>query len=335
MSADKQTSAPKKAPKNRPSEEPQKGQNKQAWLGRLTKSLVILFSWLPLGVNQFFGRVIGRFLWWIPNENRRNTLINLKIAFPEMTEAERKALAKQSLLHLGMMATELGPAWTWSKSKLLSLVKEVEGQEHLDEVLAKVNQTGEEDGDKKRGIIFLSPHIGAWELSGSFLSMHYPSTFLYREPKLTGGLKEFILESRQRFGAELVPTDMRGVRTLIQALKQSRVTGILPDQDAGKKGGIHAPFFGQPARTMTLVSKLIQKTDCEFLFIIFERLPKAQGYRVHYLPAEADMASKDEVLATAALNRGVEACISVMPEQYLWSYRRFRQPPEGYENPYK
>lgn len=323
MGADNRTNQPKKTAN--------KGQNKQAWLGRLTKGLVIFFSWLPLSVNQFAGRTLGRFLWWIPNENRRNTLINLKLAFPNMAEAERQALAKQSLLQLGMMATELGPAWMWSEDKLLSLVKEVKGQEHLDKVLANL----EEESGSKRGIIFLSPHIGAWELTGSFLSMNYPSIFLYRQPKLDGGLKEFMLKSRERFGAELVATDMRGVRALSQALKQSKVTGILPDQDAGEKGGIHAPFFGQPARTMTLVSKLIQKTNCEYLFIVFERLPKAQGYCVHYLPAETDMASKDELLATAALNRGIEACVSIMPEQYLWSYRRFRKPPQGYENPYK
>lgn len=320
------------------SRKPKKRKRYQAWL---IKKLIVLFSWLPLRVNQALGRGVGRLLWWISNDNKRNTLINIKIAFPEKSEVERQDLAKESLLHLGMMATELGPTWMWTEEKLMSLVKDVKGQHYLDEVLAKVNVSGVLEGSSKdeqkkqnKGIIFLSPHIGAWELLGSFLSIHYPATFLYSPAKIEG-MEGFMLRSRQRFGAELVPTDMRGIRTLMQALKSGRVTGVLPDQDAGDKGGIHTPFFGHPARTMTLVSKLIQKTDCEFIFVVFERLPKAQGFRVHYLPADPGMASKDEEVATLALNRGVEACVSIMPEQYLWSYRRFRKPPKGYENPYK
>ena len=297
--------------------------NKQAWLGKLFKGMIVSFSWLPLGLNQRVGRLIGRLLWWIPNMNKRITLINLSLAFPDFSEPERQKLAKQSLLHLGMMVTELGPAWTWSADKLMPLIKEVKGQPFLDEALAK-----------QKGILFLAPHIGAWELIGGFLSNQYPSTFLYRPPKFSN-FESFMVKSRSRFGAQLVPTNLRGVKNLIKALKQNQVSGILPDQDAGETSGVHASFFGQPARTMTLASKLIQKTDCAFVFIMMERLPKAQGYCVHFLPAEQAVASDDEQLATVALNRGIEQCIHIAPEQYLWSYRRFRKPPVGYQNPYK
>jgi len=295
---------------------------KQTVVVGLAKGFITFFSWLPLRLNQAVGRLIGRLLWWLPNENRRITLVNLRLAFPHDSEQERNRIAKQSLLHLGMMATELGPAWLWSDKKIMPLIKEIKGQSLLDDALAA-----------KKGIIFLAPHIGAWELIGPFLSTQYPSTFLYRPPNISG-LEDFMVTSRGRFGAVLAPTDMRGVRTLIKALKQQQVSVILPDQDAGEKGGIHAPFFEHPARTMTLASKLIQKTDCAFLFVAMERLPKAQGYRIHFLPAEADVASPDEVIATQALNRGVEQCVRLIPEQYLWSYRRFRKPPKGTPSPY-
>ncbi|MBN2865941.1 MAG: lysophospholipid acyltransferase family protein [Thiotrichales bacterium] len=295
---------------------------KQTIVVGLAKGFITFFSWLPLWLNQSIGRFIGRLLWWLPNENRRITLVNLRLAFPEYSEQERSRIAKQSLLHLGMMATELGPAWLWSDKKIMPLIKEIKGQSFLDEALAA-----------KKGIIFLAPHIGAWELIGPFLSTQYPSTFLYRPPNISG-LEDFMVASRGRFGAALATTDVRGVRTLIKALKQQQVSVILPDQDAGEKGGIHAPFFEHPARTMTLASKLVQKTDCAFLFVAMERLPKAQGYRVHFLPAEPEVASQDEVVATHALNRGVEQCVRLLPEQYLWSYRRFRKPPKGTPGPY-
>ena len=299
-----------------------RAKTKQAWLGKLIKGLVVLFSWMPLRLNQAFGQAIGTMLWWIPNTNKRITLINLKLAFPELPEAQRVLLAKQSLLHVGMMVTELGPAWCWPESKLSPLIKEIKGQHYLDEALAH-----------QKGVLFLAPHIGSWEMIGPYLSAKYPSTFLYRPPNIQG-LEHFMVESRGRFGAALAPTDMRGVRTLIKALKHHQVSAILPDQDAGEKGGLHAPFFGHPARTMTLASKLIQKTKSPFLFIVFERLPKAQGYCAHFLPAEPEIASQDEECATAALNRGVESCIKIVPEQYLWSYRRFRKPPKGIKSPY-
>jgi len=316
-----QSNASKKSGNHTPKKP--RSKSKQAWLGAVVKGLIVFFSWMPLRVNQAFGKAIGTLLWWIPNANKRITLINLNIAFPELTETEIQQRAKKSLLQLGMMVTELGPAWTWTEDKIMPLIKEVKGQSYLDEALAK-----------QKGIIFLAPHIGAWELIGPFLSTQYPSTFLYRPPNVAG-LEAFMVNSRERFGASLAPTDLRGVRTLIKALKQNQVTGILPDQDAGEKGGVHAPFFGQPARTMTLATKLIQKTDCAFLFMVMERLPNAQGYCVHFLPAEAEVASDDEQIATAALNRGVEQCVHSAPEQYLWSYRRFRKPPAGFDNPYK
>lgn len=295
---------------------------KQAVVVGLAKGFITFFSWLPLWLNQSIGRFIGRLLWWLPNENRRITLVNLRLAFPDESETSRNQTAKQSLLHLGMMVTELGPAWLWPEKKIRPLIKAVKGQFLLDEALAA-----------KKGVIFLAPHIGAWELIGPFLSTQYPSTFLYRPPNVSG-LENFMVSSRGRFGAALAPTDVRGVRTLIKALKQQQVSVILPDQDAGEKGGIHAPFFEHPARTMTLASKLIQKTDCQFLFMAMERLPKAQGYRVHFLPAEPEVASQDDVVATHALNRGVEQCVRLLPEQYLWSYRRFRKPPKGTPSPY-
>lgn len=287
------------------------------------KGFIAIASWIPLGLNQALGRFIGRLLWWFPNSNKQVTLQNISITFPDLSITEQRALAKQSLLQLGMMVLELGPAWRWSKEKLSPLIKEIEGKEFLEEAVAQ-----------NKGIMFLSPHIGAWEVLAIYLSMHYPSTFLYRPPNMSA-IEPLMVKSRGRLGAALAPTDVRGVRTLIQALKQNQITLVLPDQDAGEKGGIHAPFFGFPARTMTLASKLIQKTDCVPLFVGLERLGNAKGYKLHIMSGSDDLASKDDVVATQALNKGVEEMVKQIPEQYLWSYKRFRKPPEGYKNPYR
>lgn len=297
--------------------------NDQAWLGWLLKGLVVAFSWLSLAWNQRVGRGIGRLLIGLPNSQKRIALKNIQAVYPDLNANQQKVLLHKSLLELGKAITELGPMWCWSNQQILPLIKEVKGQALLDKAISS-----------QKGVIFLGPHLGSWELNAVYLSSHYPSTFLYRPPNVSS-IDAFMKQARSRFGAKLVPTDLRGVRTLIKALKNSEVTGILPDQDPGASGGVYAPFFGHPARTMTLVSKLVQKTDCAVLFMVMERLPNAEGYRLHFLPAHANISSSDELLAATALNAGVEACIALAPEQYLWSYKRFRKPPSGGVDIYK
>lgn len=297
--------------------------NDQAWLGGVLKGLVIAFSWLSLAWNQRVGRGIGRLLIWLPNSQKSIALKNIQVVYPALSADEQKVLLHKALLELGKTITELGPMWCWTGPQILPLIKEIKGQELLD---AAINN--------QKGVIFLGPHIGSWELNAAYLSSRYPSTFLYRPPNVSS-VDSFMKQARSRFGGKLVPTDLRGVRTLIKALKNNEVTGILPDQDPGESGGVYAPFFGRPARSMTLVSKLVQKTDCAVLFMVMQRLPNAEGYRLHFLPADADISSTDELVATTALNAGVEACIALAPEQYLWSYKRFRHPPAGVVDIYK
>ncbi len=296
----------------------------RAWQGWLLEKLIRFFGLFSLSANQTIGRMIGRLIWWFPSGSKKTTLINLQTVFPELSEPERRQLAKHSLLHLGMMTTELGVAWCWPKQKLQPLVHV---SETTQQQLAKRQSQG-------RGVLFLTPHIGSWEVLADYLAWNYTATFLYQPPNVASA-EAFMQASRSRFGAQQAPTDIRGVRKLISALKKQEVCLVLPDQDPGAKAGIHADFFGYPARTMTLVSKLAQKADCEVVFLMAERLSKAQGYQLHAISAEAEIASEDEALATQALNAGVEACVNKLPEQYLWSYKRYRKPPQGMKSIYR
>lgn len=296
---------------------------KQDWRGRLFIGLLRFFAWWPLHVNHAMGAAIGYLLWWLPNSPKRISAINLKIAFPDVSETEHRALLKQSLIELGKTTTELGPLWLWSNQKVLNLIQEVEGEELVQAAF-----------DKGKGVIVLSPHIGAWEAMGFYWSSKYPITSLYRPPNLPS-IETFMREVRERGSAKLVPTDLSGVKALRKALNQNEMVGILPDQDPGKSGGVYAPFFGHPARTMVLVSRLAAKAQCDVLFTFAERLPKGRGYRLNILPAEAAVADRDEQTAAEALNRGVEVCARRVPAQYQWNYKRYKHPPEGVVDVYK
>jgi len=295
----------------------------RVFVGKIIKALVVFFSWFTLRLNQVMGAGLGYLFYWLPNSNQRITKINIREVYPHLAIEEQQALVKSSLIETAKATTELGPAWCWPADKLLGLVKEVKGQALIDDAVAQ-----------QKGVIFLTPHIGSWELVASYLSNHYPATFLYKPPNVPS-VEKFMVSARGRFGGKLAPTNTRGVRTLIKALKNNEVTVILPDQDPGESGGVYAPFLGRPARTMTLVSKLLQKTECACLFVVMERLPEAKGYTLHVLPADDKLASLDAEEATTALNKGIESCIAIAPEQYLWSYKRFRKPPPGVENIYQ
>ena len=283
--------------------------------GVLFKGLIWGFSKLPLGLNRRLGQGLGWLLWRLPNKAKRITLINLAIAYPQHDQAWRDQLAKQSLVELGKTVTELGPLWLWPKEKLLPLVKEVRGLEQLEAGLAK-----------QRGVIVLSPHLGAWELMGWYWSVNYGITSLYRPPRMAS-IETFMRAVRERGGADLVPTDMSGVKALRRALKDQQMVGILPDQDPGASGGVIAPFFAQPANTMLLVAKLAQKAQCPVFYTFTERLAGADGYRVHVIPATDLVSSTDDIEAAAALNKGVEQALSLCPAQYQWSYKRFKNVP--------
>lgn len=301
-----------------------KQQTDKAWQGKLIEKLIIFLSWLPLGVVRLLGILLGSIFYWLPNSSKRVAKINIATALPHLSTVQQKQLLKTNLKETSKVFLELGAMWRWPEDKLLGLIKEVKGQELLDQAVAQ-----------GKGVIFIAPHIGNWELIGPYLSSKYPSTFLYRPPNVAS-VEEFMVKSRGRFGAKLAPTDARGVRTLMKALSNNEVSVILPDQDPGATGGVYAPFFDHPARTMTLLSKLMQKTDCAAVLVVMKRLPGLSGgFALHVIPADEEVKSEDVLQATTALNRGVEQCVEIAPEQYLWTYKRYRKPPEGVVDIYK
>lgn len=277
---------------------------------------------LPLRANHAAGATLGWLFWTVPNEHRQVALINLSIAFPELAQKQRTHLARKFFIEFGKTVTETAALWLWPPEKLLATVTEVKGLDCLEQAL-----------QRGQGVMVLTPHQGAWELFGPYLTSKAPMTALYRPPQI-GALETFIRKVRERSGATLVPTNASGVKALRTALAQGQVTVILPDQVAGKSAGVHAELFGRPAQTMTLASRLAHTTGASVLWGVAERLDKGQGYRIHFLPAAAGLATRDEKQAARAVNAGVEQCIALAPAQYMWAYKRYKYQPIGEVDPY-
>lgn len=265
-------------------------------------------------VLQGFAAVVGELLWRIPNRLRRITLLHLDLCLVELPPAERRRIARQSLQHLVKAFCEAPAIWFGPEPRLRRWLNDEPARQMLRTAIAGTH-----------GAIILCPHIGSWELVGMFCASIGTITSLYKPQ--SNFFDALILEGRQRLGARLVPTAGSGVRAQLEALRNGEMIGILPDQDPPWGAGSFASLFGIPAHTTELVSKFAARTGAPVWFCYAERLPLGRGYRFHVVPASADVSSAAD--GAAALNRGIEAVITHLPEQYWWSYKRYRRRPPG------
>ena len=280
----------------------------------VARTLVRLLARLPFAVLHRLGAAVGWvFIRW-PSRQRRNALINLRLCLPDRSAEELIRLRDRNLVEFGKTYLEIGYLWLRPLEQVHALVREVRGAEHL------IRPAG-------KGMIVLSPHLGAWEIAGLHLARQGPTAIFYKPQRY---LDDLILGARRRCGAALAPITARGIRVLVQALERGEYVGVLPDQEPKEdKGAVFAPFFGVPAFTMLLVQRLARRTAAPVVFMFAERLPDAAGFRLHCVPAPVGIDAADDFIAASALNKGIADCVAVCPEQYVWPYKRFRRRPPG------
>jgi|TARA_B100000809_G_scaffold230424_1_gene244799 KDO2-lipid IV(A) lauroyltransferase len=272
---------------------------------------------LPLGVLHAIALVWGGLLYRIPNRARNTTFRNLQACFPRKSEEDIRVLARASLKNTACTALEMGKAWLLPVGKTLALVTETEGLDELKQAL-----------DSGEGVILLAPHQGNWEIFGIFICDHMPATFLYQPPKIPA-FDRLLKKARSRNGMSLAPTNRKGVAQLLKALQQGELAGILPDQVPSTEGGIYAPFFGESAFTMTLISKLIQRRRVKVFCGFAQRLPGAKGFKAIVKVAHEDIYAADLQTSVRGLNRTVEHSVGLAVTQYQWEYKRFRRRADG------
>jgi Kdo2-lipid IVA lauroyltransferase/acyltransferase len=252
------------------------------------------------------GTALGWAIYGISPTYRRNLRANLRQAGYTDARIRREAIAGA-----GKMLAELPVLWSRPHPEVTALVREVDG---LEEVLVARSQG--------KPLLLLSPHLGCFEVTSQYAALYMPLTVLYRPPKI-GWLEPLMLEGRKRPNVRLVPADVTGVRAIFRALKDGEGVGFLPDQVPGQGEGDWAEFFGRPAYTMTLASKLAQRQGVCCFLIFGRRLPRGRGYAIRLRPFPERLEGET---ATRHLNRAVEDLVRECPGQYLWSYNRYKVP---------
>ena len=273
-----------------------------------------LLSHVHLRVLHLVGAALGWLVFLVSPTYRRRFVLQARQA------GYGFAQVRPAVAHIGRMVGELPRLW---------LGPPVAAEFANPECLDRAYQAG-------RGVLLLTPHLGCFEvtaqaIAGRHMQAHGPLTVLFR-PARKPWLAPLIAASRQRPGLEPVPTTLAGVRQMIKALRQGRAVGLLPDQVPPEGMGVWAPFFGQPAYTMTLALRLVQQTGAALLLIWAERLPHGAGYvlRVSTLAEPLPNVAADEqalqVAGATLVNRAMERLIREKPAQYLWGYHRYKQP---------
>jgi Kdo2-lipid IVA lauroyltransferase/acyltransferase len=290
-------------------------QNKHQFLVILGLGFVKLLACFPLFVIQSLGYGVGFCIALFPSQFKRVTLINLDACFPSESPAWRKKIAKQSIINTVMTAFEYAIHWFWPIAKIKRVIVEP------DESTTTAFYAAQAEG---KGVIILSPHMGAWESMLGYLPERMAATMMYR-PLRIPALETIVRGARERAGAKLVPAKPSGIRAMFKALKKNEVIVMLPDQVPTTSGGVIAPFFGQPALTMTLAAKFAQKTGAKVMVGFVERLPLGQGFKPHAVIVDEAIYDPDMTVAVTAMNQALEAAIRQHPDQYVWGYKRFKR----------
>lgn len=290
---------------------------------KLVQVILRGFAKLPLAVAQGIGMSLGFLLYIIPNAVKKVVKKNIQSCFPaEFWQAQQKLICS-TLMHVVASAAEYGAWWLWSPKKISPLVKNVYGEEHLQAAVAR-----------KKGILILAPHLGAWEVAQGYIPSRYACSVMYRPLRVTA-LEEFVKVARERGGSDLLPLTPSGMREAYAKLVRGELLAILPDQVPSKNGGVFAPFFGIPTWTMTLAIKLAQKTKAEVFIGYAKRLGVGRGFDIYFAPVNAEIFNPDLSIAAAAMNADIEACVRKIPAQYQWAYKRFKVQPNGQDKFYK
>ncbi len=289
--------------------------------GRLIIGLIKSIGFLSLGAARALGGTIGLVLWWRQGKASRVTLENLQIAYPELDERDRRILARQSMVETGKLAVEVCVIQRRGLEWLHTKILKTQGVDLIERELAK-----------GKGVILLAPHLGNWEVLGLTIPSYGKLTVLYQPPK-EAYLEKMVKESREKAGAIVVPTSLRGISKLLKSLRAGGITAVLPDQSPSKGHGDFAPFFGEQAYTMTIVHGFLQRADCAVVMGFVKRVQG--GFESYFIEAPEGIYSESQQESLEALNRGVETCISYCPSQYQWEYKRYKRSAPNSKRRYK
>ena len=290
------------------------------WPAWLALGIVRALAALPWRVQAALARGLGTLGWYVARRERRTTLINLRLARPALSERERRTLGRRHFRSLAYSLFEVGLVWFDRRGRLERMVR-VAGGAHLERALAG-----------GRGVLLVGAHFTTNEIAAAaLLQTGRPISAMYK-PSGNRLLNEFALRGRTARGGRMIPSD-RFVE-LLRALQRGGIVLYSPDQRFDGEGWVRVPLFGVPALSNPGATLIARATKCVVLPYFPLRLADGSGYVMTIGPPLIEGAGTDPAADVARYHAQIEAAVAAAPEQYLWSYKRFR-PLAGEPDPYR
>lgn len=281
---------------------------------RLGVFILWLVHLLPFRVIVALGNGLGVVLHAVGRERRNVAHTNLRLCFPQMSDAERDKLVRAHFRMFARGLLERTVLW-WGSAKRIRRLIRVEGVEHFEAV-------------KNKSSILLTPHFVGMDAGGQWIAQETDTVCMYARQK-NEYLTELLRKKRARFRNQLLVSRQQGLRPILKGMKEGHPFIYPPDQDQGIKDGAFIPFFGVPAATMTSLPRIAKMTDAKVVPSITRLLPGGQGYVLTFYPAWDNFPSGDDIADARRMNEFIEQRVLEMPEQYFWLHKRFKTRPEG------
>ena len=281
-----------------------------SWAG---VALLRVLGVLPLPLLWVLGAVIGEAVSLFPSRARRTADVNLALCFSAATDPERRRMRRATFRTFAQAIMSMGISLWATRARLQRLVR-FRDRTFYDAALAAGQH-----------VILLAPHFVVLEIAGLRLSQERPMVSMYKSPR--NPVFDYVMRrSRSRFGGVMIERNS-DLLPLVRLLREGRPFYYLPDQEPGRADFVFAPFFGVPAATLTAPSRIARLARAVVIPCYTRLLPFGRGYEVIMKPPLQDFPSTDPVGDAARLNAAIEEAVREMPEQYLWTYKRFKTRP--------
>ncbi len=283
------------------------------WVAKLGIALINQTRHWPQRARTRVAHVLADLVWWLAWSRRHVTLVNLRACFPQMPEAERKRIGRQTYRALGRAALDHSVLWNADRPTIERYIR-VEGAEHLTD-------------PANLPMIVVAPHFVGLDAGGVRSNTVVRGASIYSRQK-NPVWDAWLLKARQRFSDPvLLPRQGLDMRSLIRTVKSGLPLYYLPDMDLGPVNSIFVPFFGVQAATIPMVSRIARMTGAKVLMAVTEMTD--DGYLLHIEPPWTDFPGASVEEDTARMNRELERWVLRLPTQYFWTHKRFKTRPEG------
>lgn len=282
-------------------------------LSRLGIVVMHLLGRLPLAWVRALGHGLGWALYFLVVPRRRVALTNLRMCFPDQSEAQRRLLARRTFIHFAQAWLDRG--WLWHGTPELTRQR-----------LALTGALSELQGNEP--VVIFAPHFVGLDAGWTALTQQLPRQFttIYTNQS-NKTVDTWILAGRKRFGSARLFGRVDGVKTIVAALRSGEPLYLLPDMSFGQESSVFVPFYGVLAATVPSLSRFAKLGRAKVVPVV-TRMTR-QGYEVEVMPAWADVPSDDAVADTARMNLRLQSYIDSMPDQYFWVHKRFKDRPPG------